>query len=160
MAENNVSAAISAARTNVRRNEGIDMRVRTVVAVLGFSGAMALTHTALAVPHARAEPNWDAMAQCESGGNWAADTGNGFYGGLQFAPATWTEHGGVGNPAAATREEQIRVARNVLRTQGLGAWPVCGGPVGTASGTCRQVVAWIPLRNLSRWCTVALQPLP
>ncbi|MFV8164320.1 transglycosylase family protein [Mycobacterium sp. 134] len=135
------------------------MRVRKVVTVFGFIGAIALAQTLLMVPTAGAEPNWDAMAQCESGGNWAADTGNGFYGGLQFTPATWASHGGSGSPAMASREEQIRVARNVLQTQGLGAWPVCGGPVGQATGTCRQVMVWIPLRNLPRLCTLVLNPL-
>jgi hypothetical protein len=70
--------------------------------------------------------NWDAIAQCESGGNWSTSTGNGAYGGLQFKPATWAANGGVGNPATAPRGEQIRVAENVLRTQGVGAWPKCG----------------------------------
>ncbi len=70
--------------------------------------------------------NWDAVAQCESGGNWAINTGNGYYGGLQFSMSTWQANGGTGNPADASREEQIRVAENVLATQGPGAWPVCG----------------------------------
>jgi hypothetical protein len=75
--------------------------------------------------------NWDAVAQCESGGNWAASTGNGHYGGLQFKPATWSSNGGVGSPAAASRSEQIRVAENVLASQGPGAWPKCGVKGGT-----------------------------
>ena len=62
--------------------------------------------------------NWDAIAQCESGGNWSTNTGNGHYGGLQFKPATWTSNGGVGSPATASREEQIRVAEHVLRHPG------------------------------------------
>ncbi|MBS4727197.1 transglycosylase family protein [Mycobacterium sp. SM1] len=70
--------------------------------------------------------NWDAIAQCESGGNWSINTGNGYSGGLQFTPGTWAANGGSGSPHNASREEQIRVAENVLRTQGLGAWPVCG----------------------------------
>lgn len=70
--------------------------------------------------------NWDAIAQCESGGNWAINTGNGYYGGLQFALGTWRSNGGSGMPNHASREEQIRVAENVLATQGIGAWPVCG----------------------------------
>lgn len=75
--------------------------------------------------------NWDAIATCESGGNWAINTGNGYYGGLQFAPATWTSNGGTGMPHQASRQEQIRVAENVLRTQGIGAWPTCGKKAGT-----------------------------
>ena len=70
--------------------------------------------------------NWDAIAQCESGGNWAINTGNGFSGGLQFTSSTWHANGGSGSPQNASREEQIRVAENVLHSQGIGAWPVCG----------------------------------
>ena len=79
---------------------------------------------------APAAPNWDAIAQCESGGNWAANTGNGEYGGLQFKPATWAQYGGVGNPAAASKQEQIAVANRVLAEQGLDAWPKCGAQSG------------------------------
>ncbi|MGH3970460.1 MAG: transglycosylase family protein [Mycobacterium sp.] len=71
--------------------------------------------------------DWDAVAECESGGDWTADTGNGFYGGLQFKPSTWVENGGVGSPAQASREQQIAVANQVLTTQGPAAWPKCGG---------------------------------
>lgn len=70
--------------------------------------------------------NWDGVAQCESSGNWAIDTGNGYSGGLQFLPSTWAAYGGSGNAANATKEEQIRVAENILANQGVGAWPVCG----------------------------------
>lgn len=70
--------------------------------------------------------NWDAIASCESGGNWSTNTGNGYYGGLQFNPGTWRANGGSGMPHNSSRAEQIRVAENVLRTQGIGAWPVCG----------------------------------
>jgi len=70
--------------------------------------------------------NWDAIAQCESGGNWAISTGNGYAGGLQFTAGTWHANGGSGSPSGASREEQIRVAENVLHSQGIGAWPVCG----------------------------------
>ena len=76
--------------------------------------------------------NWDAIAKCESGGNWAINTGNGYYGGLQFSPATWKSNGGAGMPHQATRAEQIRIAENVLRTQGIGAWPTCGAKAGAA----------------------------
>ena len=134
------------------------MRVRKAVTVLAITGAIAMAQMILEVPSADAEPNWDAMARCESGGNWSANTGNGYYGGLQFTPATWAANGGVGSPAAASRDQQIRVARNVLQTQGLGAWPVCGGPMGLAAGTCRAMVAWIPLGNLPHLCTVLLNP--
>ena len=77
--------------------------------------------------------NWDAIAKCESGGNWAINTGNGYYGGLQFTPPTWTANGGTGMPNQASREEQIRVAENVYKTQGIGAWPTCGANAGAAT---------------------------
>jgi len=85
----------------------------------------ALIPLAFAAP-ASASPDWDAIAACESGGNWSISTGNGFFGGLQFLPSTWWANGGTGMPQNASRAEQIRVAENVLRTQGIGAWPVCG----------------------------------
>jgi hypothetical protein len=70
--------------------------------------------------------NWDAVAACESGGNWSTATGNGYYGGLQFTMSTWRANGGSGSPHQASRDEQIRVANNVLKSQGIRAWPVCG----------------------------------
>jgi hypothetical protein len=70
--------------------------------------------------------NWDAIAQCESGGNWGISTGNGFSGGLQFTSSTWRANGGSGSANGASRAEQIRVAENVLHSQGIGAWPACG----------------------------------
>ena len=95
-------------------------------------GALALVPMALSTGTAKADTvNWDAIAQCESGGNWSTNTGNGAYGGLQFKQATWASNGGVGNPATASRAEQVRVAENVLRTQGLGAWPKCGASAGS-----------------------------
>ncbi len=99
--------------------------VAALVAITGISGMSSGTAHADSV-------NWDAIAECESGGNWAINTGNGHYGGLQFKPATWTANGGVGNPAHAPREEQIRVAENVLATQGIGAWGSCGKHAGAA----------------------------
>jgi hypothetical protein len=101
--------------------------VTKVVLATAISGALAVVPMALSTGTAHADSvNWDAIAQCESGGNWSTNTGNGHYGGLQFKPATWASNGGVGNPATAPRAEQIRVAENVLRTQGLKAWPKCG----------------------------------
>jgi Transglycosylase-like domain/LysM domain len=73
--------------------------------------------------------NWSAIAACESGGNWAASTGNGFYGGLQFTEQTWLANGGgryASSANLATAAQQIAVAQNVLASQGIGAWPVCG----------------------------------
>ncbi len=70
---------------------------------------------------------WDAIAACESGGNWAANTGNGYYGGLQFNLGTWQAYGGSGRPDQNSREAQIAVAERVAAASGgYGAWPVCG----------------------------------
>jgi LysM repeat protein len=73
--------------------------------------------------------NWSAIAACESGGNWSASTGNGFYGGLQFSEQTWLAYGGgqyASSANLATEAQQIAVAQRVLGGQGIGAWPVCG----------------------------------
>jgi len=77
--------------------------------------------------------NWDAIAQCESGGNWGTSTGNGYYGGLQFTQSTWKAYGGTGSPQGASREQQIAVAERVLQGQGIGAWPVCGKKAGSSA---------------------------
>jgi hypothetical protein len=71
---------------------------------------------------------WDRIAACESGGNWATNTGNGYYGGLQFTLGTWAAYGGQGRPDQQSREAQIAVAERVAAAEGgYGAWPVCGG---------------------------------
>lgn len=80
--------------------------------------------------YAASGSTWDKVAQCESGGNWHTNTGNGYYGGLQFTAGTWHANGGHGSAASASRSEQIRVAENVLKSQGPGAWPVCGPRAG------------------------------
>jgi hypothetical protein len=102
--------------------------IRTTFGLATIAGALALAPMALATGTANADGgvNWDAVAACESGGNWNTATGNGYYGGLQFTMGTWRANGGAGSPHKASREEQIRVANNVLKTQGIGAWPVCG----------------------------------
>ena len=76
---------------------------------------------------------WDGIAQCESGGNWSINTGNGFYGGVQFAPGTWLNMGGgefAPTADLATREQQIQIAERVLAVSGWGAWPGCSHKLG------------------------------
>ena len=76
---------------------------------------------------------WDRIAQCESGGNWHINTGNGYYGGLQFSASTWRAYGGTAYAATADRaskEQQIAVATKVQRAQGWGAWPTCSARAG------------------------------
>ncbi|WP_284445723.1 transglycosylase family protein [Curtobacterium citreum] len=111
-------------------------RTRTIVGGLAFAG-IAATGVGLAAAPANAASGstWDALAQCESGGNWAINTGNGYYGGLQFNLGTWQANGGSGNPASASREAQIAVAERVLASQGWGAWPACSAKLGLSGTT-------------------------
>ncbi|MGW4157448.1 transglycosylase family protein [Micromonospora chersina] len=103
---------------------------RTAVGALvvgAATGAAALLGPA--APASAAGVNWDAVAQCESGGNWHINTGNGYYGGLQFSRSTWNGYGGqkyASRADLASRSEQIAIAEKVLDGQGIGAWPVCG----------------------------------
>ncbi|AJT68025.2 transglycosylase family protein [Streptomyces chattanoogensis] len=91
---------------------------------------------------------WGCVAKCESGGNWRANTGNGYYGGLQFGQRTWRHHGGlVYAPRAdlATRDEQIAIAERVLAIQGWRAWPTCARRYGLSGTTYEPRPAPEPL---------------
>ena len=114
--------------SNIRRN----------AAALALGGAAAVATLAAPATSANAAPleAWDALAQCESGGDWSIDTKNGYYGGLQFSQSSWIAAGGSGSPAGASKAEQIRVAENLLQMQGWGAWPSCTAQLGlSAYGT-------------------------
>ncbi len=125
-------------------------RTRTIVGGLAFAG-IAATGVGLAAAPANAASGstWDALAQCESGGNWAINTGNGYYGGLQFTLSTWQANGGSGNPAAASRSAQIAVAERVLASQGWGAWPACSAKLGLSgtAGAAPQAAAPAPAQQ-------------
>lgn len=95
--------------------------MRRAAGVAGLAACLALGGPAAAEPTV----NWAALARCESDGDWSADTGNGFYGGLQISEATWRANGGTGTPAQASPAAQIAVARRILARQGAGAWPTC-----------------------------------
>ena len=73
---------------------------------------------------------WDKLAGCESNGNWSANTGNGYFGGLQFRQSTWDANGGTGLPSDASREQQIEIAKKVQASQGWKAWPACSEKLG------------------------------
>jgi len=73
---------------------------------------------------------WDKLAKCESGGNWSINTGNGYYGGLQFSLGTWRAYGGSGLPSNASRERQIAIAKKLQADAGWGAWPACSRKIG------------------------------
>jgi nucleoid-associated protein YgaU len=105
-------------------------------ALLAPLGLLAATGNAAAADNGV----WDRIARCESGGNWHINTGNGYYGGLQFSAGTWRAYGGTAYaPTAdqASRSAQIAVATRVQQAQGWGAWPVCSARAG-ASGTGRS----------------------
>lgn len=105
------------------------------IARTALAGAVAGAPLLALTPAASAAPNstWDRVAQCESGGRWNINTGNGYHGGLQFAPSTWRAFGGgqfASSAHQASRAEQILVAERVLAKQGWGAWPVCSRKAG------------------------------
>ncbi|RMI35203.1 transglycosylase family protein [Nocardia stercoris] len=108
----------------MNKNRKISNRILGAAAVTGALAAVPFGMTAAA--SAAPTHDWDGVAQCESGGNWGINTGNGYYGGLQFSQSTWNANGGTGLASNASKAEQIRVAENVLNSQGQGAWPVCG----------------------------------
>ena len=116
----------------VRAPSSRSRRVRVAAAVVGAATAAA-GGVALATSAGATDTVWDRVATCESGQNWSINTGNGYYGGLQFHPQTWTGFGG-GRYAAyahqATRGQQIEIAQKVLKVQGPGAWPVCSRRAG------------------------------
>ncbi|MDK1326283.1 transglycosylase family protein [Arthrobacter sp. zg-Y1143] len=117
------------------KNQKIRRVVRRSLAAAVITGAGAAGMAGLAAPANASTMDWDALAQCESGGNWATNTGNGFSGGLQFTPSTWAAFGGTGDPANASREQQIAVAERVLAEQGPGAWPACTAKLGLTGAT-------------------------
>lgn len=103
-------------------------------AAAGMMAARSAAPSRVAPEHGAAAPTprpvatggvWDRLAQCEATGGWAANTGNGFYGGLQFTLGTWRAYGGIGMPNEASRDQQIAVGERVLAGQGPGAWPHC-----------------------------------
>jgi LysM repeat protein len=113
------------------KNSTLSLNARRGLAAVALAG-LGLGASAGAATAAPAS-DWDALAQCESGGNWGINTGNGFSGGLQFTPSTWAGYGGTGAPESASREQQIAVAERVLEGQGWGAWPSCSAQLGLNS---------------------------
>ena len=114
------------------------MAAKFTAGTVAFGAAAAImAPTASAAP----DSDWDRLAQCEAGGNWHINTGNGFYGGLQFNQQTWQANGG-GEFAAtadqASREQQIVVAERVLASQGWGAWPACSASLGLNSAPTQR----------------------
>ncbi|MFE9684995.1 transglycosylase family protein [Streptomyces sp. NPDC002701] len=111
-------------------------RIATLAGVTG--AAIAAPLMAAGNASAATASEWDTVAQCESGGNWSINTGNGYYGGLQFSASTWAAYGGnayASTADQASKSQQIAVAEKVLASQGKGAWPSCGvGLSGASTG--------------------------
>ena len=105
-----------------------------ILATVAATGAAVVAPLALAAPaDAASGSTWDRLARCESGGNWHINTGNGYYGGLQFDRSTWRAYGGgrfAALPHLASRQAQIIVAERVLAKQGWHAWPSCSRRLG------------------------------
>ncbi|MFF7446195.1 MULTISPECIES: transglycosylase family protein [unclassified Streptomyces] len=108
-------------------------------ALAGVTGvAIAAPLMAAGNASAATASEWDAVAQCESGGDWSINTGNGYYGGLQFSASTWAAYGGTAYASTAdqaSKAQQIEIAEKVLASQGKGAWPTCGVGLSSAGYT-------------------------
>ncbi len=124
--------------------------VKHRIAGVGIAGVATIAG-GLAMAAPASASTWDGVASCESGGNWAINTGNGFYGGLQFTTSTWLAYGGgqyAPRADLASKSAQIAVAQRTLKGQGPGAWPVCsrkagltssnGGAASASAGTSRS----------------------
>jgi len=104
------------------------LSVKQRMAGVGIAGAATVVAGVGTATSASAASVWDRVAQCESGGNWSINTGNGYYGGLQFSGSTWRGFGGsryASRADLASKSQQIAIAQRVLAVQGPGAWPVC-----------------------------------
>lgn len=115
-------------------------KVALTGAALGATGFLFAPGAANAAPISE----WDALAGCEAGGNWGIDTGNGFQGGLQFSPSTWSGYGGgefAPTANQASREQQIIVGERVLAGQGWGAWPSCSAQLGLSGAPQERSMA-------------------
>ncbi|MFB6812282.1 transglycosylase family protein [Streptomyces sp. NPDC056387] len=119
-----------------RRATAIERTTR-IVTLAGVAGvAVAAPLMAAGSASAATASEWDRVAQCEAGGNWSINTGNGYYGGLQFSSSTWAAYGGKAYAAQAnqaSKSQQIAIAEKVLKGQGKGAWPVCGKGLSNSS---------------------------
>ena len=126
------------------------------LAGIGVAGAATILGGIATANEAKAASVWDSVAQCESGGNWSINTGNGFYGGLQFTAQTWRAYGGGAYAAyanQASREQQIAIAQKVLAGSGPGAWPVCSVRAGLTRANGGGGAGSAPAATTSRSAT-------
>jgi hypothetical protein len=126
-----IAPARPGAATTPRRTLG-RLRRAVTLSVVGLVASVGLAAPA----EAASDRTWNRLAQCESGGRWNINTGNGYYGGLQFSRSTWRAYGGgkyASRADRATRAEQVLIAERTLRGQGWGAWPACSRKLGLTS---------------------------
>jgi hypothetical protein len=124
---------MSNTRYRGRHRQATIAKRATALGALGLGTAAASALISPVAAHAATSSEWNAVARCESGGNWAINTGNGYYGGLQFSSSTWDGFGGTAYaPRAdeASPSEQMAIADKVVASQGWGAWPVCSRVAG------------------------------
>jgi LysM repeat protein len=115
-----------------------------------LTGAAGLTLGVLTGSAQADEHNWDGVAECESSGNWSINTGNGYYGGLQFSKSTWAAYGGLAYASRAdlaSKAQQIAVAERTLDGQGVGAWPSCGRHLTSGASTTAPARAPAPAES-------------
>jgi LysM repeat protein len=135
---------------------------RVVVAGIVLAGsplAMAGTANAVQTTPTASDDVWDQIAQCESGGRWNTNTGNGYAGGLQFSPHTWRAYGGSGSASSASRTVQIAVAERVLAAQGWGAWPVCSRKANARGRATQRTVPATLHTTATRTTEAKVKPL-
>lgn len=132
---------------------------RASLTVTAGGAGMALPLIATGVAHAADVDTWNKVAACESSGDWSINTGNGYYGGLQFTQSTWEAYGGQAyahRADQATEDQQIAIAEKVLKGQGPGAWPVCSVRAGLTRGGGTPAVD--PSGGSSRTATASTSP--
>jgi hypothetical protein len=117
----------------VSSRHALSKTARTALASVVAGTAFLVPMSVMDTADAASQRTWNRLAQCESGGRWHINTGNGYYGGLQFSQPTWKAYGGKKfalNASRATKREQIKIAEKVRRGQGWGAWPACSDELG------------------------------
>lgn len=123
---------------------------RLLGVIAAFALVFGVAATTASPAHAASGTVWDRVAKCESGGNWKINTGNGYYGGLQFSASTWRGFGGrkyASQANRATKAEQIAIARRVLAGQGAGAWASCGRRAGLTKSNGKASKSAVPSTN-------------
>lgn len=131
---------------------------RRLVGLTAMSAIVGAPVLFAASAQAAPESTWDRLAQCESSGNWSINTGNGYYGGVQFSQSTWEEFGGsqyATRADQATRDQQIAVAERVLAGQGWGAWPTCSAQTGARGSGDAGATAVVTTRAATAQATPA-----